>query len=1052
MKHKSLSSILTLTMLLATIFTLMSPKVPAAIVSPCNRLVGGDRAGLNRTTHGMAADGKTATGFQSSYNNWQYLQIDFSCVGDFSGVRRYMTRNSATSGRRVLQGEGIAYSVDGVNWINVQRADTTGWESYVGYATAAWHSVPYGWSSWLRLKTPVKARFLRFRWDGDADVLNEIEPFFYEPPRPDPQIIGLNALREMSRTRPHVRIERGIPRFVTARVPIPATLPNDPVVQALDYLKRNRQFYRFIDPLAELYPTRISSGQARHLFFGQHKNGVPVYGARLGVHLSAREVLGTNGSYLPVIPDLPAPTLSAVEAERIAAAHRDKTAKAVRLIGAAKLMYFNNGLLTGLGDLSTGTRLVHRVVLEGRFGTGVQTSWTYFVDAHNGAILRKAENVNGDPPDKDFDIESALGTDSDEENWFTASGSTSDYQGPPSEDLDLDGRHAWEYTHTIYDYFFANFHRHSYDDGEDQVEVTLDLVFPPSTSHYAAKYTRFEEVIYVTDGSVSLFRLGHEFTHGVNEHSAALENENESGAINESFADIFGALISGDFSQLRGTPNHELRKAPLARDPECDRSEPNWNDCGYIHTNSAIPNNAANLIINGGTLNGVTVPAIGADKAQQLFYRVLTNWLSGCSNFRELRDATVAEARSRIGPNSRTSFTSQDVCTVVNSFAAVGLGPADANCDGVEDGVGLDLDGDIFIDRSDNCPSVANPDQRDLDGDGAGDVCDLDDDGDSRNDYVDNCPLIPNARQQNRDGDALGDACDDNSDNDGVIDMLDNCPFTSNSDQKNSDTDNMGNACDTDDDNDTRLDPMDNCPLMANTNQANSDSDGLGDACDNCDIVFNPNQLDTNRNGLGDACDPDDDGDGIMDDGDGSGLSGDHPCANGNTLRCDDNCPTLANPQQIDTNNNGVGLECDTVEQRWYYGSTNLEYLLGTLRFQELDRPLRIPIEPCASNCPDWFPPDYMMKIDLELPFDALVRVVDERGAKVMSGGAGKAKSLRFRVDADYRFKPPTRILGGDAQVYTGRTYYLEISPAREVVRGKDYSMKFRIRSGRRPF
>jgi hypothetical protein len=53
------------------------------------------------------------------------------------------------------------------------------------------------------------------------------------------------------------------------------------------------------------------------------------------------------------------------------------------------------------------------------------------------------------------------------------------------------------------------------------------------------------------------------------------------------------------------------------------------------------------------------------------------------------------------------------------------------------------------------------------------------------------------------------------------------------------------------------------------------------------------------------------DGDGILDDGDGSGLPGDSGCTAGNDIACDDNCPDLQNSDQADGNANGVGDLCD---------------------------------------------------------------------------------------------------------------------------------------------
>jgi hypothetical protein len=147
-------------------------------------------------------------------------------------------------------------------------------------------------------------------------------------------------------------------------------------------------------------------------------------------------------------------------------------------------------------------------------------------------------------------------------------------------------------------------------------------------------------------------------------------------------------------------------------------------------------------------------------------------------------------------------------------------------------GAPTDSDGDGIPNASDNCPSVANPDQSDLDDDGIGDACDADDDGDGVADTTDNCPTVANADQGDLDGDDIGDACDADDDGDGVADTSDNCPTVANADQADLDGDDIGDACDGDVDGDGVPNDDDNCPTIANADQADADGDDLGNACD----------------------------------------------------------------------------------------------------------------------------------------------------------------------------------------------------------------------------
>ncbi len=85
--------------------------------------------------------------------------------------------------------------------------------------------------------------------------------------------------------------------------------------------------------------------------------------------------------------------------------------------------------------------------------------------------------------------------------------------------------------------------------------------------------------------------------------------------------------------------------------------------------------------------------------------------------------------------------------------------------------------------------------------------------------------------------------------------------------------DGMGNACDPDDDNDGFSDAFENNqgsdprnPISTpETIGIDADGDGIPNSWDNCVNKSNPNQKDTDQDGMGNACDPDDDNDGFTD-------------------------------------------------------------------------------------------------------------------------------------------------------------------------------------------
>jgi len=177
---------------------------------------------------------------------------------------------------------------------------------------------------------------------------------------------------------------------------------------------------------------------------------------------------------------------------------------------------------------------------------------------------------------------------------------------------------------------------------------------------------------------------GHEFTHGVVQNTANLGNSHESGALNESFADIFGMLTErlvfpSSFNWTIGentgstirdiqTPSNmtstidgvarthpEIYDGPNWVDvSNCRTVIPNTNDQCFTHVNCGVQNKWFNLLSIGGTttVNGNVrvVNGIGIDKAGKIAFTSLTrlSW-AGDQNYLKARANSIAAARVLYG-------------------------------------------------------------------------------------------------------------------------------------------------------------------------------------------------------------------------------------------------------------------------------------------------------------------------------------------------------------------------------------------------------------------
>lgn len=225
-------------------------------------------------------------------------------------------------------------------------------------------------------------------------------------------------------------------------------------------------------------------------------------------------------------------------------------------------------------------------------------------------------------------------------------------------------------TEKTYDYYLQEHNRNSFDDNGALIKSYIT----PQSALANAYWTG--NVLYYSMGNgsnvsplTSLDIVGHEITHAVVDHSADLIYSNQSGAINESFADIFGEMVEhyarNNNDWLCGadvfTGGLRSMSDPKSKgDPDTYLGQ-YWqttdNDNFGVHTNSGVHNKWFYLLAVGGTGtndNGYSysVNGIGIEKAAKIAYRNLTLYLTPTSNYNSACESSLYAASQLFGSNS----------------------------------------------------------------------------------------------------------------------------------------------------------------------------------------------------------------------------------------------------------------------------------------------------------------------------------------------------------------------------------------------------------------
>jgi bacillolysin len=461
----------------------------------------------------------------------------------------------------------------------------------------------------------------------------------------------------------------------------------------------------------------------QHVRLKQSLNGVEVYGGELIAHIKQSSVKTLNGHLENLLkPINTTPKILETKAVEIAMNELAKvtSVQEAGLTGSLLKMQRNEAsllLYNHRGEL----KLAYELVLR----PNILERWVYFLDANNGEVLEQynhtctldgvfstqAVDLNGvrksfvitqkgsdyfmvDPSKKMFNNQQSSLPDSPVGAIWTIDASNGRIDDRNIQFSHVNSRDGvtWNATgvsaHTnasiCYDYFENTFQRNSLNGSGGNIISVINIADQDGGGMDNA-YWNGEFMGYGNgrDGfkplAGALDVAGHEMTHGVIENTAKLEYRNQSGALNESFADIFGAMIDRDDWTLG---EDVVRASAFPSGALRSLENPNQggsNDRGYqpknmgqyvylrdipsednggVHINSGITNHAFYLFVTAAGMN--------KEKAEKIYYHTLTNYLTRTSKFVDLRLAVIQSANDLFG-------NGQEVAAAKKAFDAVGI-------------------------------------------------------------------------------------------------------------------------------------------------------------------------------------------------------------------------------------------------------------------------------------------------------------------------------------------------------------------------------------------
>lgn len=459
-----------------------------------------------------------------------------------------------------------------------------------------------------------------------------------------------------------------------------------------------------------------------HYRYIQTYDNVQIDGTALIVHTRNGKVYSYNGKIIPSLSISISKALSESQALNYALTYVNATtykweipsaeAMLKKVTGNFNASYYPTGIPYYLSDNSGTYKLVYRFDIYA--DKPLKRSYI-FVDAANGNILKDLNRINTtDVPGtavtkysgtqtiitdslsvssyrlleagRGLGIETynlQTGTNYGSAVDFTDTDNYWDNVNAAQDEIATDAHWGTEMT---YDYFYDTFGRNSIDDAGFAL-----LSYVHYDVNYANAFWDGQCMTYGDgDGSsytafTALDICGHEITHGLDEKTANLNYQDESGALNEGFSDIFGTAIEfyAKPSLANWTMGEDIgtiiRSLSTPKAYQCPNTYLGnfWYtgtlDNGGVHTNCGVVGYWYYLLSQGGSGtndNAVTynVTGLGMDDASAIAYRTLIVYLTNTSNYNDTRFYSIMAAIDLFGP------CTQEVKTVADAWYACGVG------------------------------------------------------------------------------------------------------------------------------------------------------------------------------------------------------------------------------------------------------------------------------------------------------------------------------------------------------------------------------------------